>query len=62
MIEGTAKAEEMAQRYYGPIARDGQVIIEQFDDRELETILRFLRAALDLQRRHLDRLKGGEKV
>lgn len=62
MIEGTAKAQEMAQRYYGPIARDGQVIIEQFDDRELETILRFLRAALDLQRRHLDRLKAGEKV
>ena len=52
----------MAQRYYGPIARDGQAIIEQCDNRELEAILRFLRAAMDVQRRHLDRLKVEEKV
>jgi hypothetical protein len=33
-------------------------VLEAFGDDELATILRFMQAALELQRRHLDALKA----
>ena len=58
IIEATAKAAEIGERYYGSIAREGLGMLASFDEAELATILRFMKAALELQRRQLQTLKA----
>ena len=57
IIEGTAKTARISEDYYGSIARDGIGVLEAFSNDELATILRFMQAALELQRRHLQALE-----
>ena len=58
VIEATEATRELSARYYGAIAREGEKVIETFSDAELATISRFVKAALDLQRDQLARLKA----
>jgi DNA-binding MarR family transcriptional regulator len=58
IIEGTAKTARISEDYYGSIARDGIGVLEAFGNDELATILRFMQAALELQRRHLQALEA----
>ena len=53
IIEATAETARISEDYYGSIARDGIDMLETFSDEELATILRFMKGALELQRRHL---------
>ena len=58
VIEATEATRELSARYYGAIAREGEKVIATFSDAELDTISRFVNAALDLQRDQLARLKA----
>jgi DNA-binding MarR family transcriptional regulator len=58
VIEQTELTRQLSARYYGDIAREGEKVIGTFSDTELKTILRFVSAALDLQRDQLARLKA----
>jgi DNA-binding MarR family transcriptional regulator len=58
VIEDTDLTRQLSARYYGAIAREGEKMLGTFNDAELTTILRFVSAALDLQRNQLARLKA----
>ena len=58
IIEATAETARISEDYYGSIAREGIGVLEAFSDDELATILRFMQAAFDLQRRHVQRLQA----
>jgi DNA-binding MarR family transcriptional regulator len=59
MVELTPQARSLAERYYGAIAREGGRVLDAFGTEELAVVLRFVTAALDLQRRHLTALRNG---
>jgi DNA-binding MarR family transcriptional regulator len=54
LTEATKKA---AQRYYGPIAREGAAMLEAMSLADLAAVQRFMTAALDLQQRQVDRIR-----
>ncbi|CDX16220.1 Transcriptional regulator, MarR family [Mesorhizobium sp. ORS 3324] len=58
VIEATERTRELSERYYGPIAREGEKVFASFSDAELAAVLRFVNAALDLQGEQLARLKA----
>lgn len=58
VIEATELTRELSERYYGPIAREGEKVFAKFSDAELAAVLRFINAALDLQGEQLARLKA----
>ena len=58
IIEATAETARISEDYYGLIARDGIDMLETFSDEELATVLRFMKGALELQRRHLQELQS----
>jgi len=58
IIEATAETARISEVFYGSIARDGIGVLETFSDDELATILRFMQAALELQRRHVQLLQS----
>jgi len=58
VIEATELTRELSERYYGPIAREGEKVVAGFSDAELAVVLRFIDAALDLQNGQLARLKA----
>ena len=58
VIEATELTRELSERYYGPIAREGEKVVAGFSDAELAVVLRFIDAALDLQNAQLARLKA----
>ena len=58
VVEQTETTRKFAERYYGPIAREGQKLLAGFSDAELATVLRFVTAALQLQNEQLARLKA----
>jgi DNA-binding MarR family transcriptional regulator len=58
VIEATELTRDLSERYYGPIAREGEKVVAGFSDAELAVVLRFIDAALDLQNAQLARLKA----
>ena len=58
VIEATELTRELSERYYGPIAREGEKVVAGFSGAELAVVLRFIDAALDLQNGQLARLKA----
>ena len=58
IIEATAETGRISEDYYGSIAREGIGVLEAFNDDELATILRFMQAAFELQRRHVQKLQA----
>jgi DNA-binding MarR family transcriptional regulator len=58
VIEATERTRALSQRYYGPIAEEGEKVIAGLADAELAVVLRFIEAALDLQNAQLARLKA----
>jgi DNA-binding MarR family transcriptional regulator len=58
VIEATERTRALSQRYYGPIAEEGEKVTAGFADAELAVVLRFIEAALDLQNAQLARLKA----
>jgi DNA-binding MarR family transcriptional regulator len=58
VIEATERTRQLSARYYGTIVQQREKLVGTFGDVELATILRFVTAALDLQREQLARLKA----
>lgn len=58
LVHLTERAEQISTEIWGPIVDDAQVELRQFTVAELELIERFLRYALDNQKRHASRLRG----
>jgi DNA-binding MarR family transcriptional regulator len=56
----TERARADAMAYYGPIAEQGQRLLEGFGDAELAVISRFVRAALELQQRQTAGIQSKE--
>jgi len=55
-IEAAGKTFDLAKQAYGPIAQAGAELLDSFTTSELETIARFMEAALSLQLRLTERL------
>lgn len=53
LVEQTGKAAQFSVEFYGQLARDGQAFLSTFDAPELDTILRYMQGAIELQERHL---------
>lgn len=53
LVAATPDASAIASQYYGPIGKDGALVLCDFSDAELATIRRFLEATIALQERHL---------
>ena len=58
MVEGGDAARELAETYYGPVARAGAAMLDRYSDTELGVIERFVQDALALQDKELARLSG----
>jgi DNA-binding MarR family transcriptional regulator len=56
LIEKTAKLDEAAKRFYGPLAERSLPLIDKFTAAELEAIVRFLRLSTDLVERRVAEL------
>jgi DNA-binding MarR family transcriptional regulator len=56
-VEVTDRTLRFAERFYGPVARDGAGILGRYDATELRLLSDFLHAARELQERHLGRVK-----
>ena len=54
----TDSATEVVRRSYGPVAEEGMRILGGYRPDELALIDRFLRAGIDLQRRHAARIRS----
>lgn len=60
LVEPTAAALDIGERYYGSIAKEGEALLATFNETELETIARFTAAAVGLQEDELARLRDAE--
>ena len=46
----------ICEPFYGPLAREGTALLEGLSERQLETILEYLRVSYDLTKRHTERV------
>jgi DNA-binding MarR family transcriptional regulator len=60
LVEPTAAALDIGERYYGSIAREGEALLSTFGEAELEAIARFTAAAVGLQEDELAKLRDAE--
>jgi DNA-binding MarR family transcriptional regulator len=58
LVAMTDAARKATMRYYGPIAKDGTALQEEFTTAELAVVRRFFAAALELQQRHTQRIRA----
>jgi DNA-binding MarR family transcriptional regulator len=58
LVAMTDTARKASMRYYGPIAKDGAVLLESFTTEELAIVHRFAAAAVELQQRHTQRIRA----
>lgn len=58
LVALTQAAAKATERFYGPIAKEGRAELETFSVAELESVAKFMEAALALQVRHLRRIAG----
>lgn len=59
VVEFTPEAQARAQAIYEPIAREGAAIMERFTDRQLETVLDFVRIGRELNTALAEHLEPG---
>lgn len=57
LVAQSEAALKMAERYYGPIAREGAALQDKFTTPELAVVVRFMEAALELQQRQSERIR-----
>lgn len=50
---------EIAMRFFTPLGKRSDSVMEQFTDEELETVRRFLEAMTEAMREHRDEMRGG---
>ena len=59
IIATTGAERRLAGEVFGPLVRDGMVLLSERDDDELRALLDLLRRATDLNLRHAERLRAG---
>jgi DNA-binding MarR family transcriptional regulator len=59
VAELTTQARDAAWKIYGPIAREGTVLLERFTDEQLQTVLAFLRVGRELNAALAEHLEPG---
>jgi DNA-binding MarR family transcriptional regulator len=57
-IEATEKVWEVSEPLIGPMVEDSQRILDDYSDEELERFTEFLRRAIELQTRHVERVRA----
>jgi len=58
LVVMTDAARKATMRYYGPLAKDGQELLEGFTTTELLVVQRFAAAALEIQQRQTARIQA----
>ncbi len=58
MVETGPEAAKLAERHYIPIGSEGDAMLAGYSEAELAVVRRFLTDAIDVQERHLAKLKG----
>jgi DNA-binding MarR family transcriptional regulator len=59
MVETTEEANRAAWEAYGPLGEMGAPLIEEMSDKELATLIRFLRGGTEINERRAQELLGG---
>jgi DNA-binding MarR family transcriptional regulator len=59
MVEMTEDAKRVAWEAYGPLAEMGAPFIEEMSDKDLATLIRFLRGGTEINERRAQELLGG---
>jgi DNA-binding MarR family transcriptional regulator len=59
MVELTKEANRAAWEAYGPLGQMGAPMIEEMSDRDLATLIRFLRGGTEINERRAQELLGG---
>jgi DNA-binding MarR family transcriptional regulator len=59
MVELTEEANRAAWEAYGPLAEMGRPFIEEMSDKDLKTLIRFLRGGTEINERRAQELLGG---
>jgi DNA-binding MarR family transcriptional regulator len=57
-IEATEKLWEVSQPLIGPMVEESMAILDDYSDEELERFTEFLRRAIELQSRHVERVRA----
>ena len=57
-IELTAVARTEVEAMYGPLAKDGMALLQQYTNEELAGVLRYLEDGRRIQRAHADRIRA----
>ncbi len=60
-VELTEEANRMAWEAYGPLGQMGAPMIEEMSDKDLKTVIRFLRGGMDINERRAQQLLETEK-
>ena len=56
LVEITANAQHVCEPFYGPLEREGTRLLEDLTEKELETILKYLRVSYELTKKHTERI------
>jgi len=59
MVELTEEANRAAWEAYGPLGQMGAPMIEEMSDRDLATLIRYLRGGIEINERRAQELLGG---
>ena len=57
-IEATEKLWQVTEPLFGPLVAESMTILDDYSDEELERFTEFLRRAIELQERHVERVRG----
>lgn len=58
LVVPTEPMMKAAERYYGPIAREGEALLDAMSSADLAVVRRFLEVTLDLQQRQIERIRN----
>ena len=56
LVTITPGAMRGCEPFYGPIEREGTALLEQLTEKELETVLKYLRTSYEFTKRHTERV------
>ena len=55
-VEITTNAQHVCEPFYGPLEREGTRLLEDLTEKELETIIKYLRVSYELLKKHTERI------
>ena len=58
LVEQTPLLRKRTETIWGPVAREGQSMFEDFTRSDADAVIRFFRASRELNERHAERIRG----